>query len=66
MRVTARRRADRLFVTVTDDGHGGAVEGGGSGLAGMRRRVEAHDGVLTLDSPPGGPTTLEVELPCGS
>ncbi len=66
VRVTARRRADRLFVTVTDDGHGGAVEGGGSGLAGMRRRVEAHDGVLTLDSPPGGPTTLEVELPCGS
>ncbi|MGY2081228.1 sensor histidine kinase [Modestobacter sp. SYSU DS0657] len=65
-RVTVRRHGDRLALAVTDDGHGGAVEGAGSGLAGMRRRVEAHDGVFTLTSPPGGPTTLEVELPCGS
>ncbi|MGY1839031.1 MULTISPECIES: sensor histidine kinase [unclassified Modestobacter] len=71
VRVTVRRIGDRLRLAVTDDGHGGAVEGGAagggsSGLAGVRRRVEAHDGVLTVDSPPGGPTTLEVELPCGS
>ena len=39
---------------------------GGSGLTGIRRRVEAHDGDLDLTSPTGGPTTLEVELPCGS
>ncbi|MGY1855408.1 sensor histidine kinase [Modestobacter sp. SYSU DS0290] len=66
VRVTVRRHGDRLALAVTDDGHGGAVEGAGSGLAGVRRRVEAHDGVFALDSPPGGPTTLEVELPCGS
>ena len=38
---------------------------GGSGLLGIRRRAEAHDGTLTLTSPPGGPTTVEVSLPCG-
>jgi len=38
----------------------------GSGLIGIRRRIEAHDGSLIVTSPPGGPTTLLVELPCGS
>jgi signal transduction histidine kinase len=64
--VTVRTTADRLRVRVTDDGHGGAAAGRGSGLDGIRRRVEAHDGTLTLASPPGGPTTLEATLPCGS
>ncbi|MEV4771549.1 sensor histidine kinase [Micromonospora humida] len=64
--VTVRREQDRLLVTVTDDGHGDADEGGGSGLTGIRRRVGAYDGRMTLTSPPGGPTRLEVELPCGS
>jgi signal transduction histidine kinase len=64
--VTLRRSHDRLLLTVHDDGHGGADARGGSGLLGIRRRAEAHDGTLTLTSPPGGPTTLEVDLPCGS
>ncbi|MFC0864957.1 sensor histidine kinase [Sphaerimonospora cavernae] len=64
--VTLRHRGDRLHLRVTDDGDGGADERRGSGLVGIRRRVESHDGTLTLDSPPGGPTTLEVSLPCGS
>ncbi|WP_194822275.1 sensor histidine kinase [Micromonospora sp. S-DT3-3-22] len=64
--VTVRRERDRLLVTVTDDGHGDADEAGGSGLTGIRRRVGAYDGRMTLTSPPGGPTRLEVELPCGS
>lgn len=38
----------------------------GSGLIGIRRRIEAHDGSLIVTSPPGGPTILLVELPCGS
>ncbi|WP_214109329.1 sensor histidine kinase [Acrocarpospora catenulata] len=53
-----------LTLTVTDDGRGGADESAGSGLAGIRRRVAAFDGVLSLTSPPGGPTVLTVELPC--
>jgi signal transduction histidine kinase len=64
--VTVRSRGGRLGLRIEDDGRGGAHEGGGSGLAGVRRRVAAHDGTLTLVSPPGGPTLLEVDLPCGS
>ena len=36
----------------------------GTGLAGLRDRVRAIDGDLTLASPPGHGTTLRVELPC--
>ncbi|WP_217553144.1 sensor domain-containing protein [Streptomyces sp. GbtcB6] len=64
--VTLRARGGRLRLTVADDGRGGAEEAGGSGLTGIRRRIAAHDGTLRLVSPPGGPTTLEVDLPSGS
>lgn len=64
--VTVRSRDGRLDVEVTDDGHGGATETPGSGLAGIRRRIEAHDGTFEVSSPPGGPTTLHARLPCGS
>ena len=36
------------------------------GIDGLRKRVEALDGTLTLTSPPGGPTDLRAELPCAS
>jgi len=36
------------------------------GLAGLRRRVEALDGTLSVSSPAGGGTTLHTELPAGS
>lgn len=62
--VVLRRRGDVLWLEVTDDGRGGADERG-SGLDGIRRRVEAHDGTFTLASPAGGPTTLTASLPCG-
>jgi signal transduction histidine kinase len=52
-----------LVVEVLDDGHGGA-DPAGNGLTGLRDRVRAVDGTLTLTSPPGGGTTLRVELPC--
>ncbi|WP_433299155.1 sensor histidine kinase [Actinoplanes sp. CA-030573] len=64
--VTIRRAGDRLHLRIDDDGHGGADEGRGSGLVGIRRRVEAYDGRMSLTSPVGGPTTMRVELPCGS
>ncbi|UNO42895.1 histidine kinase [Streptomyces sp. MST-110588] len=56
----------RVGVRVQDNGRGGAVEGAGGGIAGIRRRVAAFDGTTVLTSPPGGPTVLEVEIPCGS
>ncbi|MFI7133395.1 sensor histidine kinase [Nonomuraea sp. NPDC050153] len=52
-----------LRVTVTDDGMGGADPAKGSGLSGIERRLAAFDGVLALNSPPGGPTTVTMELP---
>jgi signal transduction histidine kinase len=64
--VRVRRSGDTLHVLVGDDGRGGADEQDGTGLAGIRRRVAALDGHTRLSSPPGGPTELTVELPCGS
>lgn len=45
---------------ISDDGHGGADEKGGSGLLGIRRRVAVPDGEMTLTSPAAGPTVTEV------
>lgn len=63
--VRVHRQGDLLVARVADDGVGGAVLRQGSGLAGIRDRVQAHDGSLTVDSPPDGPTLVEVVLPCG-
>lgn len=57
--------ADRLVISVEDNGRGGAVERPGGGLAGIRRRAAAFEGVLDFHSPANGPTTVRVELPCG-
>ncbi|MGI5456044.1 histidine kinase [Streptomyces sp. CA-249302] len=53
-----------LRVRVADEGHGGADDNGGSGLLGMRRRVAALDGTMEVSSPVGGPTVIDVVLPC--
>lgn len=53
-----------LRVRVRDEGYGGADESAGSGLLGMRRRVAALDGTVRITSPVGGPTLVEVDLPC--
>ena len=59
------RGNDMLSVEVRDDGPGGA-DPSGAGLTGLRRRVEALDGRLIVDSPAGGPTVIRAELPCAS
>jgi signal transduction histidine kinase len=53
----------RLRLTVRDDGIGGAEPANGSGLTGLTDRVEALDGTITVHSPPGEGTTLQVWLP---
>jgi signal transduction histidine kinase len=54
----------RLRVTVTDDGRGGADPDRGTGLLGVRRRLATFDGTLAVHSPAGGPTLATLELPC--
>jgi len=56
---------DQLSVEITDDGVGGA-DPAGQGLSGLAARVAGVDGQFRVTSPAGGPTTLEVTLPCGS
>ena len=53
----------RLIVEIDDEGPGGA-DPTGSGLAGLRNRVEALDGILVVVSNPGEGTTVHAELPC--
>jgi len=55
---------ETLVVEVTDNGPGG-TDPAGSGLAGLRGRVEALDGTLRVIGPPGEGTTVRAELPCG-
>jgi signal transduction histidine kinase len=62
-RVEVGHVGDVLRVVVEDDGAGGAVLVPGHGLAGLADRLRAVDGVLTVDSPRGGPTRTVAELP---
>ena len=64
--ITVDRTRAGVAVTVADDGHGGAHPGTGSGLAGIETRLRAFDGTVHIDSPPGGPTRVTLEVPCGS
>jgi signal transduction histidine kinase len=54
-----------LHVSVHDDGRGGAGFGRGSGLVGLKDRVEALGGRIRLDNPPGAGTALDIVLPLG-
>jgi signal transduction histidine kinase len=61
VQVAADDRA--LRVRIRDDGRGGADVSGGSGLVGLTDRVETLGGRLSLHSPPGEGTTLDIALP---
>jgi PAS domain S-box-containing protein len=63
VRVLLRRSDADAVVQVADDGVGGADQRGGSGLRGLRDRVEALGGELRLESPEGVGTTLTARLP---
>ena len=61
--VSIGRSNGAATVTVSDDGVGGADPAGGSGLRGLAARVEALNGHLEIDSPPGGGTRIRAEIP---
>lgn len=73
VRVTLRLRNDEvvggrptLWARVEDNGVGGARVLPGGGLDGIANRITAAGGASRLDSPAGGPTSLEVSVPCAS
>lgn len=51
-------------VVISDDGRGGVDRSRGSGIAGVDSRISALGGSLEVTSPQGGPTRIEVNLPC--
>jgi signal transduction histidine kinase len=61
--VAVQARDGRLHLSVRDDGAGGADPARGSGLIGLTDRVQARGGTITVRSPIGEGTTLQVELP---
>ncbi|HEU5429286.1 MAG TPA: sensor domain-containing protein [Actinocrinis sp.] len=62
--LTVLSNAERVQLIATDNGKGGArLDGDGSGLRGLAERVRTVDGHLDVDSPPGGPTTITIEVP---
>jgi signal transduction histidine kinase len=64
VRIHLSHAAGALRAEVTDDGAGGADPAQGTGLAGVERRLATFDGILAVNSPPGGPTIVVIEVPC--
>jgi signal transduction histidine kinase len=63
VRITIAESGEKLIVSISDDGPGGA-DPHGAGLTGLRQRVEALDGRLDISSPLGSGTSIRTDLPC--
>jgi signal transduction histidine kinase len=61
--VCAEVKGATLFVSIQDDGIGGANSRKGSGLIGLNDRVEALGGHMNITSPPGSGTSLHITIP---
>jgi signal transduction histidine kinase len=61
--VSLRVEDDMLLLSIRDDGVGGADPSQGSGLTGLRDRIEALGGNIKIESPSGSGTLVEVEIP---
>jgi PAS domain S-box-containing protein len=62
-RVDLRAEASFVHLTIVDDGTGGADPSQGSGLIGLRDRIEALGGTIEITSERGVGTTLRIEIP---
>ena len=62
--IRIQHSAGLLRIEVADDGIGGADPALGTGLLGVERRLGTFDGILAVNSPPGGPTMVVMEVPC--
>jgi signal transduction histidine kinase len=63
VRVRAHATAETLNVFISDDGIGGADSGKGSGLIGLKDRIEVLGGRMHVASPPGGGTAIDIKIP---
>jgi len=63
VRISLRLEAEVLLLSIRDDGVGGADPSRGSGLTGLRDRIEALGGKIQIESPSGGGTLIEVKIP---
>jgi PAS domain S-box-containing protein len=61
--LTVEACADELFIAMRDEGVGGADSANGTGLTGLRDRIEALGGTMEVDSPPGNGTSVRVRIP---
>jgi signal transduction histidine kinase len=65
VRVTVAADDASVDIRIRDDGVGGADPRRGSGLMGLRDRVEALGGTITIASPRGDGTSISVTIPTG-
>ncbi|WP_049575516.1 sensor histidine kinase [Nonomuraea sp. SBT364] len=63
IRIELAAPGDRIVMTITDDGLGGASSARGTGIVGMYERATMLSGDLLVDSPPGGPTRIVADIP---
>jgi signal transduction histidine kinase len=63
--VSLRVDHNTFRLSIRDDGVGGADPNRGSGLTGLRDRIEGLGGQIKIESPSGGGTLIEVQIPIG-
>jgi signal transduction histidine kinase len=61
--VHARTAAENLYLSIRDNGIGGADSRKGSGIIGLKDRVDVLGGKMTVNSPVGSGTVIEVTIP---
>jgi len=61
--ISVRGEGAVFDVGIVDEGHGGVDEQSGTGIRGLRERVDALGGALDIESPAGGPTSVRLRLP---